>query len=119
MHVTIIGAGYVGLVTGACLAELGHQVTCVDKDTAKIALIHQGKMPIYEPGLEMLVEKNMRGGRLFFTHGTAQALQDADIVMIAVGTPSEGADGRADMRYVYAAAEEIRDSGFSGLVVTK
>src|SRR5215475_7891622 len=107
MRVAMIGAGYVGLVSGACFAELGHTVTCVDKDAAKIAALRNGVMPIYEPGLAELVAKNVREGRLSFTTATAEAVKGAAAVFIAVGTPSRPADGLADLTYVYQAAREI------------
>ena len=107
MRVAMIGSGYVGLVSGACFAELGHRVTCVDKDAAKIAALRKGVMPIYEPGLAELVAKNVREGRLAFTTATADGVKDAAAVFIAVGTPSRPADGLADLTYVYQAAREI------------
>jgi UDPglucose 6-dehydrogenase len=107
MRVAMIGSGYVGLVSGACFAELGHKVTCVDKDAAKIAALRKGVMPIYEPGLAELVAKNVREGRLAFTTATADGVKDAAAVFIAVGTPSRPGDGLADLTYVYQAAREI------------
>jgi len=107
MRVTMIGTGYVGLVSGACFADFGHVVTCVDKDANKIARLNRGEIPIFEPGLEDLVAKNVREERLFFTTDPADAIADADAVFIAVGTPSRRGDGHADLQYVYAAAEEI------------
>lgn len=120
MHVTMIGSGYVGLVSGACLADFGHDVTCVDKDETKIAALLAGKMPIFEPGLDDLVAKNVRDGRLRFTTDLADAVAGADAVFIAVGTPSRRGDGHADLSYVYAAAKEIAES-LTGhtVVVTK
>ncbi len=120
MRVTMIGTGYVGLVSGACFADFGHVVTCVDKDDSKIERLHQGIMPIYEPGLENLVEKNVKEERLFFTTQAKDAIADADAVFIAVGTPSRRGDGHADLSYVYAAAEEIAGliNGFT-VIVTK
>lgn len=120
MRVTMIGTGYVGLVSGACFADFGHTVTCVDKDAAKIEKLRNGIMPIYEPGLESLVEKNVREERLFFTTDPAEAIANADAVFIAVGTPSRRGDGHADLSYVYGAAEEIAGlmDGFT-VVVTK
>jgi UDPglucose 6-dehydrogenase len=120
MRVAIIGTGYVGLVSGACFADFGHVVTCVDKDRAKIDKLHAGIMPIYEPGLDTLVAKNVREERLFFTTDAAEAVKDADAVFIAVGTPSRRGDGHADLSYVYAAAEEIGQmmNGFT-VIVTK
>jgi len=107
MRLTMIGSGYVGLVSGACLADFGHHVCCVDKDQRKIDLLLAGTMPIFEPGLEELVERNVRAGRLRFTTDLAEGVRDADAVFIAVGTPSRRGDGHADLSYVYAAAEEI------------
>src|ERR1044072_2167031 len=107
MRVAMIGTGYVGLVSGACFADFGHVVTCLDKDAGKIERLKQGEMPIYEPGLQELVERNVREGRLFFDTDPARAVAEADAVFIAVGTPSRRGDGHADLSYVYAAAEEI------------
>ena len=120
MRVAMIGTGYVGLVSGACFADFGHEVTCVDKDKAKIAALTRGEMPIFEPGLNELVAANARGGRLKFTTELAPAVAAADAVFIAVGTPSRRGDGHADLTYVYAAAREIAAalSGFT-VVVTK
>jgi len=120
MRITMIGTGYVGLVSGACFADFGHTVTCVDKDAAKIDKLHQGIMPIYEPGLDTLVENNVREERLFFTTEAKDAIANADAIFIAVGTPSRRGDGHADLQYVYAVAEEIADhmDGFT-VVVTK
>lgn len=120
MRVAMIGTGYVGLVSGACFADFGHVVTCVDKDASKIERLHQNIMPIYEPGLDDLVQKNVKEERLFFTTEAKDAIADADAVFIAVGTPSRRGDGHADLSYVYAAAEEIAElmTGFT-VVVTK
>ncbi|MEP0337789.1 MAG: UDP-glucose/GDP-mannose dehydrogenase family protein [Alphaproteobacteria bacterium] len=120
MHVAVVGTGYVGLVSGACFSEFGHNVICVDKDENKIAGLKQGEMPIYEPGLQKLVEGNAEAGRLSFTTDLAEAVKDADAVFIAVGTPSRRGDGHADLSYVYAAAEEIAQAitGYT-VVVTK
>jgi len=120
MRVVMIGTGYVGLVSGACFADFGHIVTCIDKDAAKIAGLKAGVMPIYEPGLEDLVNRNVEAGRLFFATADKAAVAAADAVFIAVGTPSRRGDGHADLSYVHAAAEEIaRDvEGFT-VVVTK
>lgn len=103
----MIGTGYVGLVSGACFSDFGHDVVCVDKDQRKIDLLHQNVMPIYEPGLDTLVANNVKAGRLSFTTDLAEAVKGADAVFIAVGTPSRRGDGHADLSYVYAAAEEI------------
>ena len=120
MKLAVIGTGYVGLVSGACFSEFGFNVTCVDKDAEKIAKIESGIMPIYEPGLEELVGKNVVAGRLNFSTETGLAVRDADVVFIAVGTPARRGDGHADLSYVYAAAEEIANhlTGYS-VVVTK
>jgi len=107
MRVAMIGTGYVGLVSGACFADFGHQVICVDKDPKKIDLLNSGGVPIYEPGLADLVAKNVREGRLSFTTEIKAAVKTADAVFIAVGTPSRRGGGFADLSYVYAAAEEI------------
>ena len=120
MRVAMIGTGYVGLVSGACFADFGHVVTCIDKDPSKIERLEKGEIPIFEPGLDDLVARNVREGRLFFTLEGAQAIKDADAVFIAVGTPTRRGDGHADLSYVYAAAEEIAGliDGFT-VVVTK
>ena len=120
MKLAVIGTGYVGLVSGACFSEFGFNVTCVDKDAEKITKIESGIMPIYEPGLEELVGKNVVAGRLNFSTETGLAVRDADAVFIAVGTPARRGDGHADLSYVYAAAEEIANhlTGYS-VVVTK
>jgi len=120
MDATIIGTGYVGLVSGVCFADFGHNVICVDKDPAKIDMLNAGKMPIYEPGLEALVKKNVAEGRLTFTTDTRASVKNADAVFIAVGTPSRRGDGHADLSYVYAAAEEVAAEleGYT-VVVTK
>jgi len=107
MRVAMIGTGYVGLVSGACFADFGHEVTCVDKDEAKIKRLRAGKMPIYEPGLDVLVARNVEAGRLSFETKAAKAVAGADAVFIAVGTPSRRGDGYADLTFVHAAAEEI------------
>lgn len=109
MRVTMVGTGYVGLVSGACFADFGHQVICVDKDVGKIDRLHQGIMPIFEPGLEDLVESNVKAGRLSFTTDLNEAVKDADTVFIAVGTPSRRGDGHADLSYVEQAAREIAE----------
>ena len=97
MHVAMIGSGYVGLVSGACFADFGHQVICVDKDKAKIDALNAGEVPIYEPGLTDLVAANAKAGRLTFTTDLKSAVKDADAVFIAVGTPSRRGDGYADL----------------------
>ena len=120
MRIAMIGSGYVGLVSGACFAEFGFDVTCVDKDEDKIARLNTGKMPIFEPGLGALVAKNTGAGRLIFSTDVTAAVAAADVVFIAVGTPSRRGDGHADLGYVHAAAEEIAGalSGYT-VVVTK
>jgi UDPglucose 6-dehydrogenase len=107
MRIAMIGTGYVGLVSGACFADFGHNVVCVDKDAGKIASLLQGVMPIFEPGLDELVARNAREGRLEFTTDLATAVKSADVVFIAVGTPSRRGDGHADLSYVHGAAREI------------
>jgi len=120
MRIAMIGTGYVGLVSGACFADFGHHVTCVDKDEKKIEALRKGSIPIYEPDLDRLVEDNMRGGRLDFATDLKGPVAAADTVFIAVGTPSRRGDGHADLTYVYAAAREIAAAldGFT-VVVTK
>ena len=120
MKVAMIGVGYVGLVSGACFADFGHDVCCIDKDQRKIDALERGKLPIYEPGLDDLVARNVREGRLTFRGETGDAIAQADAVFIAVGTPSRRGDGHADLSYVYAAAAEIAEllDGFT-VVVTK
>lgn len=117
MNVVMIGTGYVGLVSGACFADFGHQVICVDHDPAKIQSLLAGQMPIFEPGLEDLVTKNVAAGRLSFTLDLAQAAPLADAVFIAVGTPSRRGDGHADLSHVHAAAREVADHLRPGAVV--
>ncbi|MFT3978584.1 MAG: UDP-glucose/GDP-mannose dehydrogenase family protein [Sphingomonas bacterium] len=117
MRITMIGSGYVGLVSGACFADFGHSVTCVDKAQDKIESLLAGRMPIYEPGLEQLVANNVAAGRLAFTTDLAAGVAGADAVFIAVGTPSRRGDGHADLSYVYAAAEEIARAATGPLVV--
>ncbi len=120
MRIAMIGAGYVGLVSGACLADFGHDVVCIDRDPAKIAALEAGRMPIYEPGLEALVADNVRQGRLSFGTTLKEAVAEANAVFIAVGTPSRRGDGFADLSFVYDAAREIAGalSGYT-VVVTK
>lgn len=107
MNVTMLGAGYVGLVSGACFAEFGAHVTCVDVDKDKIENLNSGKIPIYEPGLESLVQKNVLQKRLVFTNDLSASIQESDLVFIAVGTPSRRGDGHADLTFVYQAARDI------------
>src|SRR5438105_13620925 len=120
MRIAMIGTGYVGLVSGACLSEFGHHVACVGKDKSKIDALNAGRMPIYEPGLEEVVADNVKAGRLSFTGDLAASVRCADAVFIAVGTPSRRGDGHADLTYVFAAAEEIAAAldGYT-VVITK
>ncbi|MBY0144157.1 UDP-glucose/GDP-mannose dehydrogenase family protein, partial [Methylorubrum populi] len=120
MRIAMIGSGYVGLVSGACLADFGHEVVCIDKDPDKIAALNEGRMPIYEPGLDTLVAENVRQKRLAFSTDLKPAVAQAQAVFIAVGTPSRRGDGFADLSYVYAAAREIAEAltGYA-VVVTK
>lgn len=110
MKIAMIGTGYVGLVSGVCFSDFGHDVVCVDKDPAKIEMLESGQVPIYEPGLDELMAKNVAAGRLTFTQNLKEAVRGAEAVFIAVGTPTRRGDGHADLTYVYAAAEEIADS---------
>ena len=118
MKVVMIGAGYVGLVSGTCFAEFGAQVTCVDVDAQKIDALNEGRIPIYEPGLDEMVARNAREGRLHFSTALADAVPEADLVFIAVGTPTRRGDGHADLQYVYAAAKEVARhlSGYTVIV---
>src|SRR5437016_7657574 len=120
MRIAMIGTGYVGLVSGACFADFGHQVTCVDKDGDKIAALRRGEIPIFEPGLDALVATNVKAGRLDFATDLTRPVAEADAVFIAVGTPSRRGDGHADLSYVHAAAREIAAAlaGFT-VVITK
>src|SRR6266581_3944638 len=120
MRIAMIGTGYVGLVSGACFADYGHQVTCVDKDGDKVEGLRRGEIPIFEPGLNALVAANVKAGRLDFTSNLAAPVAAADVVFIAVGTPSRRGDGHADLSYVHSAAREIAAvlTGFT-VVVTK
>ncbi|CDZ37023.1 UDP-glucose 6-dehydrogenase RkpK [Neorhizobium galegae bv. officinalis] len=120
MRIVMVGSGYVGLVSGACFADFGHDVICVDKAAEKIEALKQGVIPIFEPGLEALVESNVKSRRLSFTTELGPAVADADVVFIAVGTPSRRGDGHADLGYVHAAAREIAEAltGFT-VIVTK
>ena len=120
MKIAMIGTGYVGLVSGACFSEFGHNVVCVDKDAAKIAMLTRGTMPIYEPGLEAVVAVNTKAGRLSFTTDLDTAVKDADAVFIAVGTPSRRGDGHADLTYVFDAAAEVAHAlnGYT-VIITK
>ena len=118
MHIAIVGTGYVGLVSGACLADFGHSVVCIDKDPVKIAALGRGDIPIYEPGLDSLVRANVDVGRLSFSDTLEKPVRDADAVFIAVGTPSRRGDGHADLAYVYDAAREIAKAldGFTAII---
>ena len=107
MRIGVVGSGYVGLVSGACFADFGHEVVCVDNDEAKTAALRAGKVPIFEPGLDALIERNVAAGRLSFTTDLASTVAGSDVVFIAVGTPSRRGDGHADLTYVEAAAREI------------
>jgi UDPglucose 6-dehydrogenase len=120
MRIVVIGAGYVGLVSGACLSEFGHEVVCVDKDPARIAALQSGRIPIFEPGLDAVVAANVRAGRLSFTGDMAAAVRKAEAIFIAVGTPTRRGDGHADLTYVFQAAKDIADNldGYT-VVVTK
>ena len=120
MKISVIGSGYVGLVSGVCFADFGHIVTCVDKDAAKIEALRRGEIPIYEPGLDELVARNVKQRRLFFSTDLPEAVADSDAIFIAVGTPSRRGDGYADLSYVFAVAQEIAAAikGFT-VVVTK
>ena len=116
----MVGSGYVGLVSGACFADFGHDVVCIDKDQSKIDRLHDGVMPIYEPGLAELVEGNVKSGRLSFTTSLAEGIAGADAVFIAVGTPSRRGDGHADLTFVYAVAREIGENlANDAVIVTK
>ncbi len=120
MKIAMIGTGYVGLVSGVCFSDFGHRVVCVDKDHRKIEMLEAGRVPIYEPGLEEVMHRNVAAGRLSFSRDTAAAVDGADAVFIAVGTPTRRGDGHADLTYVFAAAEEIARAltGYA-VVVTK
>src|SRR6185295_7398242 len=116
MKLTIIGTGYVGLVTGACFAEVGHQVICVDKDATKIKLLKAGGMPIYAPGLDDLVRKNVEAGRLQFTTSTAEGVEKSDIIFIAVPTPPQS-DGSVDLSFMESVSREVAQSMTSYKIV--
>ncbi|MBX7483648.1 UDP-glucose dehydrogenase family protein [Qipengyuania qiaonensis] len=120
MKIAMVGSGYVGLVSGACFADFGHDVVCIDKDQSKIDRLHEGIMPIYEPGLAELVGSNVKADRLTFTTSLAEGIQGADAIFIAVGTPSRRGDGHADLSFVYAVAKEIGEHlAGDAVVVTK
>ncbi|WP_226019321.1 UDP-glucose/GDP-mannose dehydrogenase family protein [Novosphingobium sp. FKTRR1] len=118
MKLAMIGSGYVGLVSGACFADFGHEVVCVDKDPRKISMLLAGEIPIFEPGLDALVARGIAAGNLSFSGDLAESVKDADAVFIAVGTPSRRGDGHADLSYVYAAAREVAEAitGFTVIV---
>ncbi|MGB3469964.1 MAG: UDP-glucose/GDP-mannose dehydrogenase family protein [Erythrobacter sp.] len=120
MKIAMVGSGYVGLVSGACFADFGHEVVCIDKDDSKIAALHAGVMPIYEPGLDSLVASNVSAGRLSFTTDLAEGIEGANAIFIAVGTPSRRGDGHADLTFVHAVAREVGEN-LSGpaVIVTK
>ena len=120
MKIAMVGSGYVGLVSGACFADFGHDVVCIDKDQAKIDALHRGVMPIYEPGLDALVDTNVKAGRLTFSTDLPSAIAGAQAIFIAVGTPSRRGDGHADLTFVHAVAREVGEA-LSGdaVVVTK
>ncbi|MCP5396281.1 MAG: UDP-glucose/GDP-mannose dehydrogenase family protein [Sphingomonadaceae bacterium] len=120
MKIAMVGSGYVGLVSGACFADFGHDVVCIDKDQSKIDRLHDGVMPIYEPGLAELVGSNVKAGRLSFTTSLAEGIKDASAIFIAVGTPSRRGDGHADLSFVYAVAKEVGEAlANDAVVVTK
>lgn len=120
MKIAMVGSGYVGLVSGACFADFGHDVVCIDKDPGKIDRLNNGIMPIYEPGLAELVAGNVKAGRLSFTTDLAEGIADAGAIFIAVGTPSRRGDGHADLSFVYAVAEEVgRNLANPAVIVTK
>jgi len=120
MKIAMVGSGYVGLVSGACFADFGHEVVCIDKDDSKIAALHDGVMPIYEPGLDSLVASNVAAGRLSFTTDLAKGIEGASAIFIAVGTPSRRGDGHADLTFVHAVAREVGENLSSpAVIVTK
>ncbi|KHK90237.1 UDP-glucose dehydrogenase family protein [Novosphingobium malaysiense] len=120
MKIAMVGSGYVGLVSGACFADFGHEVVCIDKDQAKIDRLHAGVMPIYEPGLDALVASNVKAGRLTFTTDLAEGIRGASAIFIAVGTPSRRGDGHADLSFVHAVAREVGENlSNDAVVVTK
>jgi len=120
MKIAMVGSGYVGLVSGACFADFGHDVVCIDKDQGKIDRLKQGIMPIYEPGLDSLVASNVDAGRLSFTTDLAEGIDGANAIFIAVGTPSRRGDGHADLTFVYEVAREVGESlANDAVIVTK
>ena len=120
MRIAMIGAGYVGLVSGACFSDFGHHVSCIDSDEKKVTALNSGEMPIHEPGLADLVASNVKHGRLTFGSDMKSAVGNAEVVFIAVGTPSRRGDGHADLSYVFAAAEQVARALTSyAVIVTK
>lgn len=117
MKLVIVGGGYVGLVSGTCFSDFGHDVVCVEKDLKKLALLKKGQIPIYEPGLKTLLAKNIENNRIRFTDNLGEAMENADAVFIAVGTPSRRGDGHADLSYVFQTAKEIAEAMHAGIVV--
>ena len=117
MKITMIGTGYVGLVTGLCFAEFGFDVTCVDRNPEIVERLKNGKVTIYEPGLEDYLQRNSKAGRVNFTTSTADAVKSAQIIFIAVGTPTGAGDGEADLSYIFAAADDIADAMNDGAVI--
>lgn len=117
MKLVVIGTGYVGLVSGACFADMGHIVTCVDNDTRKINRLNSGEIPIYEPGLDIIVQKNRASGNLLFTTSIKEAMQDAEAALLAVGTPTDENTGQADLKYVFSATREIAENLSNSIVV--
>ena len=120
MKIAMIGTGYVGLVSGVCLSDFGHEVVCVDNNPDKLALLRDGKTPIFEPGLDVLMAKNASAGRLSFTDDLAEATTGADAVFIAVGTPSRRGDGHADLSFVFGAVRDVAKAlQYPTVIVTK
>ncbi len=117
MKIAMVGSGYVGLVSGACFADFGHDVVCIDKDQSKIDRLHEGVMPIYEPGLDALIQSNVAAGRLSFTTDLAEGIAGAQAIFIAVGTPSRRGDGHADLSFVHAVAREVGENLANDAVV--
>ncbi len=119
MKIAMIGTGYVGLVSGVCFSDFGHDVTCVDNNSDKIAMLERGEVPIYEPGLDSLLERNVAAGRLTFATDLAATVSHADAVFIAVGTPTRRGDGHADLSYVFSAARDVAPllTGYTVVVV--
>jgi UDPglucose 6-dehydrogenase len=118
VKICMIGAGYVGLVSAACFSDFGWKVTCVDSDEERVAGLKRGEMPIYEPGLDDLVARNVAAARMDFSSSLPDAVQDADVVFLAVGTPIRRGDGYADLTYIFAAVEELAPHLNNGVVIT-